>query len=774
MKVSYNWLKDHIEINEDAEKVAEWLTDTGLEVEHCVRKDQVEGGLQGIVVGKVTSCWQHPNADRLKLTRVDIGEEEELQIVCGAPNVTEGQKVVVAKVNTTLYPTNGDAFKIKKGKIRGEVSMGMLCAEDEIGLGTGHDGIMVLKDDAPVGRPLAEVIDLTSDFQIEIGLTPNRGDAISHLGVARDIRAVSGKPLKKALPEMETGPDCPINVRIEDSKDCPRYSGVLLENVQVEPSPKWLQDRLLSIDVRPINNVVDITNFVLHDLGQPIHAFDVDQLSASEITVRRAKKGEKMATLDEVERTFHGEELLITSGNTPVAIAGVFGGLQSGVTETTNRVFIESAYFNPSVVRKSAKLHGLNTDASFRYERGCDPEITLKALHAVVELLKDLAGAKVVGNATDVYPDPVMPAQFDISWDWINSFCGTDVGKDEMSSILNLLDIQLQENTKDAWTADIPTYRPDVLRPVDVAEEFLRIYGYNRVAISNKLTYGAVFGSTENWDLKQKVRRFLAARGWQEVMNNSQVPKNDAPGEVLLKNPLSAEYAAMRTTMKTGVLQNIAYNINRKNTDLLFFEFGKTYKVNGEGYEEEERLILAATGNTESESWHGSASHFDVYHMKETMEALAHLLHVPMDVFPADEIRTTNKKERKDFDLKQEVILADISWKRIAKKARKAGIQYKEVSPYPEVERDLSVVVDKSIAYEKIDSINKKYAGKYLKGVRVFDLYEGERIEEGKKAVAMRYTFGDPEGTLKDKAIDKTMDRLMQKFEEELNAVIRR
>ncbi|MFT5512723.1 MAG: phenylalanyl-tRNA synthetase beta chain, partial [Bacteroidia bacterium] len=619
MIVSYNWLKTLIPFKTSPEDLSKLLTDTGLEVEKLHKIESIKGGLEGLIVGEVITCDAAENSDNLKVTTVNIGSEQLLPIVCGAPNVQAGQKVIVATVGTVIYPSSGEPFKIKKAKIRGHVSEGMLCAEDEIGLGASHDGIMVLENDVKVGTKAKALFDLKEDYQIEIGLTPNRGDAASHLGTARDIQAMTDVSINiPKVGAVTNTTKCPIDIIIENAEHCPRYTGILLNNITVGESPKWLKERLISIDIKPINNVVDTTNFVLHELGQPIHAFDASNIEG-DIHVRTAKKGEKITTLDDVNRTLFGDELLITDDKKALALAGVFGGLGSGVTAKTTSVFIESAYFNPSVIRKAAKQHGLNTDASFRYERGCDPNITTYALQRVVDILKDVANGEVASSISDVYPTKINNNSITFNSKWLNKFCGISLSNAEIISILNRLEIEVTSEVENDITVSVAPYRSDVLRPVDIAEEVLRIYGFNQVEISTRLSMTpSVESGVSNTVLKDKVTNFLVSKGFFETMSNSQTKPNDRTDlvPVTLLNPLSIDQSVMRTDMLDGIMSSIAFNFNRKNKDLLFFEFGKTYAKTETGYNETNNLIIATSGNITEANWTTGVEKSDYFFLK--------------------------------------------------------------------------------------------------------------------------------------------------------------
>ncbi|MBO6516191.1 MAG: phenylalanine--tRNA ligase subunit beta [Bacteroidia bacterium] len=778
MIFSYNWLKTLIDVDLDADQLSELLTDTGLEVEKVHKIESVKGGLKGLVVGEVVTCEKAENSDKLNLTTVNVGGEEHLPIVCGAPNVAAGLKVVIAPVGATVYPLTGEPFKIKKAKIRGNVSEGMICAEDEIGLGSDHDGIMVLDKNATPGTLLTDLIDLKDDYQIEIGLTPNRGDAASHLGTARDIQAMT-----QAQIQMPALAECPplnkpgISVSITDPELCPRYTGILLTNVSVKESPDWLKERLTSIDLKPINNVVDTTNFVLHELGQPIHAFDADKIEG-EIIVRKSTNGETITTLDEEERKLSGNELLITDSAKPLALAGVFGGHESGVTESTTNVFIESAYFDPAVVRKSAKTHGLNTDASFRYERGCDPNITEVALKRVVYILREVAGAEIASDISDFYPTPIQNATIDLNIDWLNRFCGTKLTAAEVEDILVRLDMTILQSSSTDLQVSVPPYRSDVLRNIDLAEEVLRIYGYNNVEIPTRLSMTPAIQPDFNpLHVRNQVADLLVSKGFHETMSNSQTKKNEETtnNPVELLNPLSVEQAIMRTNMNDGILGSIAYNINRKNKDVLFFEFGKTYFKTESGFSEQNNLALAVSGLSNSTNWNTPGVEADYFFLKGILESLAYRLGVTeKKLFKCLRLEAVNKATLKSFGIKQPVYMAVINWDNLLNQVKNVRFSLDDVPVFPVVTRDLSLVLDQTVQFKEVERLVKEVIGNYLKTFDIFDVYEGDKLEDGKKSYAISVKLYDSVQTMTDKKIDKLMEKLMTRLESQVNAVIRK
>lgn len=778
MIVSYNWLKSLIPFKDSPEDLSKLLTDTGLEVEKLHKIESIKGGLAGLIVGEVLTCQPAENTDNLKVTTVDVGTGSALPIVCGAPNVAVGQKVVVAPVGTTIYPAQGDNFKIKKAKIRGHVSEGMLCAEDEIGLGSNHDGILLLDSQAKVGTSARDLFDLNEDYQIEIGLTPNRGDAASHLGTARDIQAMTDASI--ALPkvdDIQCEVDCPINVVIEDDKDCPRYSGILLNNIHVTESPKWLKERLLSIDINPINNVVDTTNFVLHELGQPIHAFDANKINGN-IHIRRAKNDEQITTLDDIKRDLIGHELLIADEKKALAMAGVFGGLDSGVTASTTSVFIESAYFEPAVIRKAAKQHGLNTDASFRYERGCDPNITIYALKRVVDILKEVANAKEASKIIDNYPNKIPHNEITFNTSWLNSFCGISLSNDAISDILRRLEIDVIKTDNNEITVSVAPYRSDVLRPVDIAEEVLRIYGFNQVDIPKRLSMTPSISTKFNpTQLRDKVSEFLVSKGFFETMSNSQTKPNDRTDvqPVALLNPLSIDQSIMRTDMLDGMMSSIAFNLNRKNKDLLFFEFGKTYQKLDSTYDETNQIIVAASGHTSDNNWATKAQKGDYFYLKGLFESMSDILGLPFKKFLKDvSLHTLSPTLKKEYGLKQDVHYAIVNWDSLCQRMQNVKFKLEDIPVYPVVSRDLSVVLDKDVAYNLVERIVKECTGAFFKNLTLFDVYEGKNIDADKKSYAISIELYDAKQTMTDERIEKIMSKVMSRLEKDVQALIRK
>jgi phenylalanyl-tRNA synthetase beta chain len=819
MKISVDWLKEFIAISASAEEIADKLTLSGLEVEGVEKFDRIPGGLEGLVIGEVLSVEKHPNADRLRLTQVAVGEDEPLPIVCGAPNVAEGQRVVVAKVGATLHPTQGDSFKIKKSKIRGEVSQGMICAEDEIGLGTQHDGIMVLDTKLPNGTPAAEYFGLVSDDVLEIGLTPNRADAASHYGVARDLKALYRQSL--TLPEVDRftidNQDLPIEVEVENQEACPRYSGVTISGVTVQDSPDWLQARLRAIGLSPINNVVDVTNYVLHGLGQPLHAFDADAITGGKVVVKTLPEGSTFTTLDEKERKLRDDDLMICNAEDGMCIAGVFGGVKSGVKKGTKNIFLESAYFSPEYIRRTAQYHGLKTDASFRYERGTDPNITVYALKLAAMLIKEISGGKISSDVVDIYPDPIGPFQVEVKYRNVDRLIGKQIDREEINRILLSLDIKVLEDeiksiqqfgdeaVKEGITVLVPPYRVDVQREADVIEEILRIYGYDRVETSDYLNtdYIARFPEIDGDRLRLRLSEMLVGNGFFEIVTNSLTKPGYAQAlgieqqAVPMYNPLSEDLSVMRQSLLFSGLEVIAHNVNRQQKNLKFFEFGTTYSREDDKYLEAKELVIFMTGNRLSESWkapsepvsfHDLSSHirrifnrFDIIEVVQTPlddPLFSYGLHLAYQGETVAKLGKVDAKLASLAEVNQPVFYATIQWLALLEKLRgistKERLLFQEISKFPEVRRDLSLVLDQRVAFSEVERVAKAYGNNLIRRINVFDVYEGERIESGKKAYALSFILQDQNRTLTDKIIDKTMNRLMQQFEKELNAEIRK
>lgn len=803
MKISYNWLKQFVQIDWDAHKTGELLTDLGLEVEGIAQFESVKGGLKGIVVGQVLTCEKHPNADKLKLTTVDVGQEAPLQIVCGAPNVAAGQKVPVATVGTTLYTKEGEAWTIKKGKIRGEVSQGMICAEDEIGLGDGHDGIMVLNDDLVPGTPCAQVFDIENDEVFEIGLTPNRADAMSHFGVARDLKAgLEQKEIQKELVTPSTSNfsvdnrSLKIDVEVKDSDLAPRYCGVTISNLIVQESPDWLKNRLKSIGLTPINNVVDVTNYVLHELGQPLHAFDASKIKGNKVEVKTLPAGSKFTTLDEVERELHEDDLMICDGEKPMCIAGVFGGIHSGVTEHTTSIFLESAYFDPVSIRKTAKRHGLSTDASFRFERGIDINLSKYALKRAALLIREIAGGYITSDIIDLFPKKPQDRQVFLTFNKINSLIGQEIPQDTIKSILSSLEIRINNVTESGLGLTIPTYRVDVTREVDVIEEILRVFGYNNVDFKEKLNASIAKSSRfENHRLQDIIGNTLAAKGFYEIMTNSLVSSDfveENTSAVEMLNPLSSDLSILRTSMLHSGLQTVSYNHNRQKNDLKLFEFGKTYHKMDEGFQENQHLSIFISGERTENSWATSSRKSDFFYLKGIVEILFERLGLGnLDVEPATDdnlaegitfVKGSNqiaslglvaKSALKRFDIKQEVFYANLDWDSVLNAVNRNNITFKEIPKFPEVTRDFALLLDDSITFQKVYDIAWSTEKKLLKKVNLFDVYTGKNLPDGKKSYAVSFTLMDENKTLTDKQIDKIMGKLLTQYQKQLGAELR-
>lgn len=808
MKISYNWLKSFIKIDWEAEKTGALLTNLGLEVEGIDSFESVKGGMKGIVVGEVLTCKQHPNADRLKLTTVNIGAKEPIQIVCGAPNVAQGQKVPVATIGTTLYDDKGTAWTIKKGKIRGENSHGMICAEDEIGLGKGHDGIMVLDKKAIPGTPISEIFEVENDEVFEIGLTPNRADAMSHWGVARDLRAglleqninvpVNTPSVSSFHVENRSQQ---INIAVEDHLLAPRYCGLIISDIEVKDSPKWLQNKLRAIGITPKNNIVDATNYVLHELGQPLHAFDTSKISGNKIIVKTLPEGTKFTTLDEIERKLSAEDLMICDAEKPLAIAGVFGGLESGVTKNTQSIFLESAYFNPVSIRKTAKRHGLSTDASFRFERGIDPNITEYALKRATLLIQEIAGGIVSSDLTDIYPKKIEDFQVFLTYEKVNKLIGQFLEKDTIQEILSSLEIKVTNITESGMGLTIPAYRVDVQREADVIEEILRVYGYNNIEFGEKINASVAISSKyEDYKLQNIIANQLTALGFYETMANSLTTPAHASLSADLKeehnvqmlNPLSQDLSVLRQSLLFSGLEAISYNINRKKSDLKFFEFGKTYHNFPKGREEHKHLSLLITGSKKAENWTASTYKSDFFYMKGIVTVILERLGIgnikstPINndvlaegiIYNSGKLKlvefgVVKKSILKKFDINQEVLYADFNWTNVVEAAKSVGNKFVPISKFQAVRRDFALLLDDSVQFEEIYNIATSTEKKYLKNVNLFDVYQGKNLPEGKKSYAVSFTLQDQEKTLTDKQIDKIMGKLQYEFESQLNAELR-
>ncbi len=784
------------------------MTDLGLEVEGIEPFESVKGGLKGVVVGHVLECIQHPNADKLKLATVGIGAAEPLKIVCGAPNIAVGQKVPVATIGTRLYTSEGEAWTIKKGKIRGEESHGMICAEDELGLGESHEGIMVLDDDLAPGTPCSELFNIETDEVFEIGLTPNRADAMSHFGVARDLKA--GLLQRKIHAQLHTpsvsnfateNRSLKIDVEVEQNALAPRYCGVTISNLIVQPSPYWLQNRLKAIGLKPINNVVDATNYVLHELGQPLHAFDADRIHGKKIIVRNVPAGTRFMTLDGEERKLHEEDLMICDAEKPMCIAGIFGGINTGVTENTKAIFLESAYFDPVSIRKTAKRHGLNTDASFRFERGVDINNVEYALKRAALLIRDLTGGHISSDIVDLYPKRKDDYQVFLTFEKINNLIGQEIPKDTIKSILASLDIQVKSVTESGLGLIIPFYRIDVQREVDVIEEILRVYGYNNIETKEKLHASvAVTSKFENYRLENIIGDLLVSQGYFETLSNSLtnpeyqelLDPERAGVPVRIMNPLSTELSVMRQSLLSSLLESARHNANRKKQNLKLFEFGASYRQEGASFREQKQLGILVTGNRKEESWVAGQQKSDFFYFKAIVEQV--LLRLGISDFqsaPADnplfseglgamhgkvplvEFGVLQKNIGKKFDLKSEVLYAEFNWAGLVQQASDSKMIFREVPKYPEVRRDFALLIDQQVTFRQIHDLAFKTERKLLKKVNLFDVYTGKNLPENKKSYAVSFLLQDLKKTLTDAQIDKVMKRLQLQFQTELGAELR-
>ncbi|NHN24473.1 phenylalanine--tRNA ligase subunit beta [Flavobacterium jejuense] len=809
MRISYNWLKQFIKTDWSSEETAALLTDLGLEVEGVDKFESLKGGLEGIVVGHVLTCEQHPDADRLKVTTVDLGDgNSPVQIVCGAPNVAVGQKVPVATIGTKLYDKDGNSFEIKKGKIRGQESHGMICAEDELGLGESHDGILILDNTLKPGTLGKEVFNIETDEVFEIGLTPNRADAMSHFGVARDLKAglvQKDKNIELITPSVSNfridKRTLKIDVSVENEKLAPRYCGLTISDLTIKPSPTWLQNRLKAIGITPKNNVVDVTNYVLHELGQPLHAFDANKIKGNKVIVKTVAAGTKFTTLDDVERTLDAEDLMICHADGPMCIAGVFGGKDSGVTENTTAIFLESAYFNPVSVRKTAKRHALNTDASFRFERGIDSTITEYALKRAALLIQEVAGGEITSEIVDFYPKKLEDFQVFLNFEKITKVIGEELPKETIKKILVALEMKINNVTETGIGIVIPSYRVDVQREIDVIEEILRVYGYNNINFTEKLNATISNSSrTEEYKVQNIVANQLCSLGFNEMMANSlttpdyiKLSENlKEEFNVLMLNPLSNDLSAMRQSMLFSGLEAISFNINRRRSDLKLYEFGKTYHKLPSGYEENKHLTLFQTGNRNSENWTQGQQKSDFFLFKGYITSVlsrigldtkVSSLPVESDIFAEGlslaigkeviiEFGTIKKTVLKHFDIKQEVLFADFNWGKIQKYVSNK-IKFIDIPKYPEVKRDLALLLNDTTSFDEVYKIAKQTEKKLLKEISLFDVYQGNNLPEGKKSYAVSFIIQDNNKTLNDKEIEKIMNKLQTNFENQLGASLR-
>lgn len=819
MNISYNWLKDFVDFDLTPEEVSGALTSIGLETGGIEEMQTVKGGLEGLVIGEVLTCVDHPNSDHLHITTVNVGQQEPLQIVCGAANVAAGQKVVVALVGAVLY-SGEESFTIKKSKIRGEESFGMICAEDEIGLGTSHDGIIVLPADAQAGTLAKDYYNIKSDFVLEVDITPNRVDAASHFGVARDLAAYlkqNAKSSELKRPSVDAfktdNSKKGITVNVQNTEACPRYSGITISGVKVTESPDWLKDRLSIIGLRPINNIVDVTNFVLHELGHPLHAFDSKYITGDVVYVKTLAEGTKFSTLDEVERNLNERDLMICNDTEGMCIAGVFGGLKSGVTESTTDVFLECAYFDPTWVRKTARRHGLNTDSSFRFERGCDPNDTLYVLKHAALLIQEVAGGTFVGEIQDVYPQVIENTIVELSYAKTNSLIGKELSKETVKSILASLEIEIKNETAEGLTLSIPTYRVDVTREVDVIEDILRVYGYNNIEIGESLNsnLSSQTPTDRSYDLQNLISEQFVGAGFMEILNNSLTKEAYYTGLatypdtacVRLLNPLSADLNVMRQSLLFGGLESIAYNRNRKSNDLRFFEFGNCYYFDADKkdaekplneYSEEFHLGIWLCGDSVNNSWAVTNEKSTVYQLKAYVENVLLRLGISSDKYEYEQmsndiyssaliVKTRNrvlgtlgivsKKLLKQTDVNTEIYFAELNWDALMKEIKKHKVTFAEISRYPVVKRDLALLLDKSILFDQVERIARKSEKKLLKEVSLFDVYEGKNLPEGKKSYAVNFVLQDDEKTLTDKQIDAIMQKIQKALEQEVGALLR-
>jgi phenylalanyl-tRNA synthetase beta chain len=805
MKISYNWLNNYIDLSGySLNEIADILTATGLEVEGLEKYEQVKGNLEGLLIGEVKECVKHPDADKLSITKVDVGQPELLNIVCGAPNVAQGQKVVVAPMGSTIYPVGQEPLRLKKAKIRGQLSQGMIVAEDEVGLGTSHEGIIVLDTDLSNGTPAANYFKLENDHTIEIGLTPNRADAASHLGVARDLKAVLNKNIQtyEVKGFQVDNNSLPIPVEVENKEACPRYSAVTISGVKVAPSPEWLQHKLKAIGLAPINNIVDITNYILHDLGQPLHAFDADKISGQKVIVKTLPKGSKFETLDEKERQLQAEDLMICDARGGMCIAGVFGGIDSGVTENTQNIFLESAYFSPAYIRRTSQHHGLKTDASFRFERGTNPEITVYALKKAGLLVKEIAGGSISSEIVDVYPVPVKPFSINIKYQHIHRLIGKQIEKDEIKRILKALDIDIKDETEQQFTAMVPPFRVDVTREADVIEEILRIYGYNNVELPEHLnaSFLSEFPAKDPDYLQYQVSQLLIGNGFNEIITNSltnpkysqQLQNFDEKLDVQILNKLSEELGVMRQSLLFTGAEVAAYNLKHRQKNLKLFEFGKVYWQENKTYKEKYKLGIYLSGDIEAENWRETPRGADFHDLSAIVTKIITRFasQIPDQQYIEDElfeyglsltlgnkslgkIGLLTRKVSQLADLMQPLLYAELDWEQLIYLS-KENFTYSEVSKFPEVRRDLSLVINKNVTFDQIKNIAHKIESKLIRSINIFDYYEGENIGADKKAYALSFILQEKDKTLTDKTIDKTMARLIKSFEKELGATIRK
>ncbi len=806
MTISYNWLGEYLPEKIEPEKLSKILTSIGLEVESMTAFEEIKGGLQGLIIGKVIECAKHPDADKLSLTKVNIGNSEPLQIVCGAPNVAVGQKVVVATIGTTIYPINGESMTMKKAKIRGAESQGMICAEDEIGIGQSHAGIIVLPADIKAGTTAAEYFQTYNDIIYEIGLTPNRMDAMSHLGVAKDVCAylshhnkkntIVKSPFKNSFKVDHQG--LQMEIVIENAEACQRYAGVSIQGVTIAESPKWLQQKLKAIGLRPINNIVDITNFILHETGQPLHAFDADAIKGKKVVIKNLPEGTTFVTLDEKERKLSAEDLMICNAEEPMCMGGVYGGLHSGVSSSTKNIFLESAWFNPVSIRKTSLRHGLRTDAATRFEKGVDISNTVNVLKRAAAMIKEIAGGEIASDVTDIYPAPKEKTEVALKYHYLKKLSGKNYHGDTVRDILTSLGFEMIKEGMDELRVKVPYSKPDITIAADIVEEIMRIDGLDNVEIPQLITIApSVETLAHEAVYQEKLADYLIGLGFNEIFTNSITNSAYFTEEVLrssvkMINNLSAELDVLRPSMLQTGLETVAYNLNRKNNNLHFFEFGKTYSTTDVGkYAEANHLCLFVSGNKAAENWKSKATKTDFYFIKGVVEKTLAALGLAVTEFATDEnnsstlfakikndvvatIALADKKLQERFEIKQAVFYADIDWDKVLKLNKKLKLQFTEIPRFPAVQRDLAIVVDKNLPYQQIEKTT--YAAKVskLKSVNLFDVFESDKLGAGKKSMAVSFTFLDEEKTLTDKEIDEMMSKLSAAYEKELNAEIRK
>ena len=809
MKISYKWLKEILDFNLDSDQTSALLTDIGLEVERQDIYENIKGGLKGLIIGEIKSVEKHPNADRLNITQVDLGEDKNYTIVCGAPNVKKGQKVIVAKPGTTIYPKNNSSFEIKNAKIRGQESFGMICAEDEIGIGDSHDGILVLDKDANIGDSAANYFSVVRDTIFEIGLTPNRADAMSHYGVARDLLAALKfkklLPLNSSLkaipkkPQIETRKNIEISISIEDADQCQRYTGIVINSIKVKPSPKWLKDKLESIGIKPINNIVDVTNYVLHYYGQPLHAFDLDKIIGKEIKVRTPKDKTLFTTLDGQERKLDKEDIMICNSEKEMCLAGVFGGLDSGVTEKTKTIFIESALFNPVLIRKTAKRHGLNTDASFRYERGVDPSMVLPALIKASEIIKELSGGEIASEILDVHPKETKDISFEINFEKIRKIGGIKLDNKTITDLLTHLEIKVDSINTNKALVSVPAYRNDVTREIDIAEEVLRIYGYNNIDIPEKINSSPSIPKLKsNHSIQQKISNHLVSLGGYEIMNNSLVKREygnfldeKSNNHISLLNPLSNDTATLRKSLIYGAVEVLKFNHFNGNPNGIIFEWGKVYSENGNKYDQENRLLIATTGLQNEEHWFNGKLESSFFQLKGIIESVFkslgiyyetemlakdHLWEEGLSLTKGKYKLATVGMVRKEISnligFKKHYFISEIYFDNLMKVIANSKPKIKPINKFQKVYRDLSILIPEDVTMQEIKHAIDQLKSKLLKNTTLFDIYRDKK-NIGKKAYGLRFEFLHSERTLKDQEVDSVMNSIQSKLQDKFNAALR-